>query len=92
MATRNYTFPFNYKIGGFPFSFYAFSLRAELTPPLSEKEKTLMNTKKKYDEALLFLFAKKCWEIVDVLLNGKKTSSGNQNLKSLLATDNQQIS
>ena len=39
MATRNYAFPFNYKIGGFPLSFYAFSLRAELTPPLSEKKK-----------------------------------------------------
>ena len=92
MATRNYTFPFNYKIGGFPFTFYAFSLRAELTPPLSEKKKDLNEHGKEINEAWLFLFAKKCWEIVDVLLHGKKTSSGNQKLKSLLATDNQQIS
>lgn len=92
MATRNYTFPFNYKIGGFPFSFYAFSLKAELTPPFEWKKKDFNEHEKEINEALLFLFAKKCWEIVDVLLNGKKTSSGNQKLKSLLATDNQQIS
>ena len=92
MATRNYAFPFNYKIGGFPFSFYAFSLRAELTPPLSEKKKDFNEHEKEMNEALLFLFAKKCWEIVDVLLNKKRTSSGNQKLKSLLVTDNQQIS
>ena len=57
-----------------------------------KKKKRLSWIRKRRNEALLFLFAKKCWEIVDVLLNGKKTSSGNQKLKSLLATDNQQIS
>ena len=59
MATRNYTFPFNYKIGGFPFTFYAFSLGAELTPPLSEKKKDLNEHKKETNEALLFFVCKK---------------------------------
>ena len=59
MATRNYTFPFNYKIGGFPFSFYAFSLKAELTPPVSEKKKKELNEhEKEINEALLFCLQK----------------------------------
>ena len=57
-----------------------------------KKKKDFNEHEKEINEALFFLFAKKCWEIVDVLLNKKRTSSGNQKLKSLLVTDNQQIS
>ena len=80
MATRNYTFPFNYKIG-FLFAFTRF-LRAELKPPSSEK-KDLNEHEKEINEALLFSFANKCWEIVDVVLTNceEKTSSKSKTKK-----------